>query len=166
MADFEHLRVFVAVAEAGGFAPAARRLALPLRIARPLEHHLDACHARPVDELARRDAEPALHRRRAERVARQPASARVVAAGQVDEDGVAVGEGRLAVLDHRHLAEGVHGQEGGRLVGAAGQVDVDALERQAEQREHQLDAMRVARQGEAVQADGHGGASWWGEAPR
>jgi DNA-binding transcriptional LysR family regulator len=46
MADFEHLRVFVAVAEAGGFAPAARRLQLsPPAVTRAiaaLEHSLSA----------------------------------------------------------------------------------------------------------------------------
>jgi hypothetical protein len=133
-----------------------------LRVVRPAEDRLHARRRGPGRQRARRHAEPALHRRLRCRVRGQPAACGVVARGQVDQDRVAVGQRVLAVLDHRHLAEGVQRQERRRLVRAARQVDLDQGAGQVQQREHELHAVRVAREGKAVQADrwAHGGLHW------
>ena len=60
---------------------------------------------------------------RAQRVARQPGFATVLA-GQVDQDRIGIGQGDLAILDHRNLAERVHGQKCGLLVRVGCEVHV------------------------------------------
>jgi len=140
---------------------ARRRVARRLLL-QPPEQHRDARRGRPVGQRPRRDAEPALHARRTDRVARQPLPAGIRAQRQVDEDRVAVGEHHLAVLDHRQLTERVQRQKRRGLVFAAQQVDRDLLERQTEQRQEQLDAVHVHGQRMAVQTDGaprRGGSS-------
>src|SRR3546814_3076073 len=84
-------------------------LLLPVDLA--LEQVGDARGRRTFRELPRRHRKPALGAAGDQRVARQPGAGGVVAAAQIDQDGVAVGEGQPVILDHRHLPEGVAAEE-------------------------------------------------------
>jgi hypothetical protein len=117
----------------------------------------DARLGRPERQLAGRAREPLLYPCLCQRLARQPVPRRVVAVGEIDEDRVAVGEDNglagVAVLDHRHLAHRILCEEVGPLLRLIDQVDVDGFHRQPQQREEQLDAMRMAGERKAIEAD-------------
>ncbi len=119
------------------------------------EQRHDARRRGAIGQRPGRHREPALHARRAHRVARHPAG-RIgrVALVEVDKDRVRIGQRDLAVLDHRNLAEGVARQELGRAVRALLEVELDALEGQAQHREKQAHPVHVARDGAAVELDG------------
>ncbi len=125
------------------------------------EHGDQAGRCRTEGELPGRYRQPALHLGCGSWLFGQPAAFAVLF-GQVHQDGVGVAEDHTVVVDHRHLAEGVDGQETLLLVLALGQVDEDDLGGQLQQRQHQLDTVSVAGQGEVVELDrsaGHGGDS-------
>jgi hypothetical protein len=69
---------------------------------------------RAVHDLAGGDRQPALDVGGGDRLLRQPSAVGRIAAGQIDQDGVAVGQDQVAVLQHRDLAQRVEGQEGRR----------------------------------------------------
>ena len=115
-----------------------------LLIHRKVEQLRDARGRGPERERAGGRGQPALHLGLCAGVLGQPLPARVAREGEVHEDGVAVGDDGLAVLDHGHLPERVEREELRRAVRAAREVHVDEFVRHAEQRQHQLRAMGMA----------------------
>ena len=71
----------------------------------PLEYHARKC--RTVPDLPGCDRKPALYLRGRDRLLRQPPAARRIAFGQIDQDGVAVRERQIAILQHGDLAQRV-----------------------------------------------------------
>ncbi|MCY1437599.1 hypothetical protein D9M71_537670 [compost metagenome] len=116
---------------------------------------------RAKGQRAGSDRQPALHAGGGGGFLGQPGAV-VVLLRQVDQDGVGVGDHRAVVIDDRDLAERVEGQEVRLLVRTFGQVDEYQLGGQVQQREHQLDAVGVARLGKVVKLDRvrHGLGSW------
>ena len=78
-----------------------------LQVARqvPLGHH--ARRGRTVLHLAGGDGQPALHPSGGDRLFGQPLAAGRIALDQVDENGIAVREGEVAILQDRNLAQWV-----------------------------------------------------------
>jgi hypothetical protein len=91
------------------------------------------------------------------RVAGVPALRRVVAAREVDQDGLCIAQHEAVVVDHRQLAQRVDvRQEGGGLVCAARkEIDRHGVVRNAEPRQHLPHLEAVARQRVVVQLHRH-----------
>ena len=88
--------------------------------------------------------EPTLYPRLADKVTRQPLAV-AVGAGQVEQDGVGVGQYRAAVINHRHLAEAVQsGEKLRRFMRPLLEVHQHKFTRQPQQGQHQLDPVGVA----------------------
>ena len=85
---------------------------------------------------------------------REPAAIRVVASGEVGEDGLGVAQGDLVVLQHRKLAQGVQPQELRGLVPASGmEVDGDEFVFEGKEFKQQADLVATAGQRVIMQAD-------------
>ena len=122
----------------------------------------EACRGGAEGDLPGGDRQPALDHRFAGRVSRQP-GVTAVAARQVDQDGVGVGDDRAVVVQHRHLAERVQPEEVGLLVGALPEVHLDQFNGQPEQGQQQFGPVGVAGEGKAVELErGERGWRTWG----
>ena len=87
-------------------------------------------------------------------IARQPAPREVVPRREIDEDGITIGDRDFAILYYGNLAERiVPGNKIRRLVSTPYHVDGNQLSGKPEQRQKQLDAMRVPRQRVAMETN-------------
>ena len=107
------------------------------------------------NRVASRHRQPALDARCGYRRLWQPAAI-VIAAGQVHQNSVGVGQNGAVVINHRHLPEGIHSQEIRSLVRLAGQIHVDCFMGDIQQGQKKVHPVAVAGQGELVQPDGEG----------
>ena len=110
-------------------------------IQRSAKHVHQARRGRAGGDLAGSHRQESLCLGGSHRVFGQPATVAVVLAREVDQDGIGVGDGHLAVLQHRHLAKAVLGEKLLALVSAGGQVDIDQFGIDAQQRQEQLGAV-------------------------
>ena len=125
-----------------------------LQVARqfPLGHH--ARRGRTVLHLPGGNGQPALHPSRGDRLFGQPLAAGRIALDQVDENGIAVREGEVAILQDRNLAQWVQPEK--FRAGACRRGSRDTGIGQSEYPQQQLDPMSVPGQFRAVENDSRG----------
>ena len=84
-------------------------------VLRRAEHRDQTRGTRAIRNLSRRQRQPALHRRGADGIFRQPRRIAVFAR-EIDKDRIRIGHDNIAVFDHRHFAERIECQMRGLAV--------------------------------------------------